>query len=119
METQLETHPDLVDPQTQDCDPSAACLAVEECVIDSGCVLSSAAFCFCGPDVDNCDAPGFVPTGPCESQIRAAVGSAPTNAEIFEFYMSDPGNPAGLAILLSAAAASACIDADQCELTPQ
>jgi len=61
--------------------PGGECVALEECIINSGCAASVPAECYCGPDTSAaCEADAFVPTGPCAALIRAATGNG-TNAQ--------------------------------------
>ena len=89
------------------CDPEPLCLDVEECVIGAGCFLPVPAACYCGPNVDGCDQPTFVPTVPCAAEIRAGLGDAFGNAEVLDRFFSFE-YPTGVAMLILDEASRVC-----------
>ena len=99
----IQTNPETAGPQQEACDPVAfpGCIEVEECSVNSGCFAGVPTSCYCGigVSIDDCVLPNFVPTGPCESVIRAGSTGSTTNLEIAENYYL-LGTPTGHANLL-------------------
>lgn len=105
----ISANTDLGPVQETYCDPVAGCLAVQECVFDSGCYLPIPARCYCGDDVDACENPDFTPVGPCVDSIRAGTNTS-TNAEnavtLERFY--DFNYPTGVALSIVDEASRVC-----------
>lgn len=97
----ITANPDIGPLQTELCAPNTLCTAVQQCVLANDCFLPIAATCYCGPDVDACENPAFVPVGPCVNEIRAAAGNdSPNNALVLErFFNFDFPLGVGLGIL--------------------
>jgi hypothetical protein len=113
-----ETELGLGDFNQSSCEPSAGCVSVRDCVLDSGCFGGIPAECYCGvgADLNLCETDvNFVPGGPCAAEIIATAGSdSPTGADILNrFY--NPEYELGLAMLLiSSTQQSMCVD--ECSL---
>jgi hypothetical protein len=86
--------------QTGYCDPSASCVAVENCVAASKCYNPIPSFCYCGiTDATACAKTAFSPTGPCAAEIRAGIPTAVTNADVLG-QLFDVSTPTGVAMAL-------------------
>lgn len=77
------------------CFNDEACLKLLKCETDTHCALGwGQVACYCGGSnadtLPECEKPDFVPTGPCQAEIRAAYQSqwamTPTNAEVVSRY---------------------------------
>jgi cysteine-rich repeat protein len=105
--------PDTSDFNELYCNVDQDCVEVKQCVIESQCFLPIPAACYCGPiasqdDVDRCGTSDFVPTGPCNDEIRAgAGGDGVSNSTILD-RLTDDTYPTGIAMLILDEASRAC-----------
>jgi len=99
------------------CDPQPTCLAVEVCVMNNTeCLVPIPGECYCGPAVEQCRDPSFVPVGPCVPELRAGTGNPATNGEVLD-RMTSLDFPAGVAMLTIDTASRNC-PAPTCPFQP-
>jgi hypothetical protein len=90
------------------CAPDGQCTAALSCLLaSSDCWLVPApAGCYCGAnsaDIDACEDPTFVPTGPCAAELRAGAGAGATNKEVLERYFDGAYATGNATIIMDAA----------------
>lgn len=107
--TCISTNPATADFQAGYCDPSALCLATQDCVLEAGCFLPVPALCYCGAtaDVDACAQATFVPFGPCVASIVAGSGNPANNQEVLD-RLFDSTFPTGVGMLVLDEASRVC-----------
>jgi cysteine-rich repeat protein len=110
-ETCIAANPDVAAVNDYFC-TDADCIAVKQCIFDSGCFWPLGAYaCYCGPDTLEChDNPRFVPVGPCKGLIGAAVGPPGLENAVVLERSTQTDNPAGRAFaVVSNAAEGGCL----------
>lgn len=99
--TCIANNPDIGIFQAELCDTNAACAALENCVIATGCFNPVAQTCWCGTlDIDGCSLPSapFPPVSNglnCVTEYAAAYNDPPTNAEAVDRTFVADTNPDG------------------------
>jgi hypothetical protein len=122
----ITANPDLGSFQTEACDVNAACVALENCVVDKDCFSPVAGACWCGTtDIDSCLLPAFPfpPTSNslnCVPEYSAAYNNPTSNADAIDRMFVDtttasgylyPGYPAmGILNAMASGAAAECTD---------
>jgi len=105
----ISENPDLGPYDAENCNGDAQCVAIKQCIIESGCAVPVAAACYCGEDTSAaCEEPAFQPSGPCHELIAAAVGPPGIENARVLVLAADQTNPAGMAFLIMSEAASVC-----------
>lgn len=84
------------------CDGDPACIAVQQCVLNSGCDAVDGGQCFCGKDVttDTCIGSGFTPTGPCKDVIKTGLPGLTSNLDILTGLFDPGAGPTGIAMVV-------------------
>lgn len=112
-ETCIAGHPELGPVNETYCNESDECVALKQCVEDSGCYLPTPAFCYCGDDLDHCESPEYVANGPCRDEIVAGLEGGPLdtsdNLTVLEHFY-DFDYPTGIAMSILDEATRLCPD---------